>query len=352
MKKDNLIGRKFGRLLVIAEMPAKRESSKRPSWKCLCDCGTEIIVDAGGDLKRTGKRTPTQSCGCLARELAAIKATGNTYSQKYENREISIAHIVYEDYVRSDTSNNDILSFDQFYNLSQKNCTYCGIAPSNIRQDPRNKLQKNIDKGIIYNNPFIYNGIDRVNNDRTIGHIFENCVPCCRECNSSKRDMTLDQFYDKVNRIVLYKKDTIPDYQTLFTSFTGDLSHIAKIKRHLKHYNDRNFSADLLYFILIQDCFYCNERCEDGNSCKVRRDNGIDFVLRNGIDKLDQSPGKTHTLDNIVACCASCNFSKLKRSSSEFIAWAERVVAHQNYKDQKEAPISHQETSTHITLVA
>ena len=66
--KLNLIGQKYGRLLVISE--AGRDKQQRVKWLCRCDCGTEKIVH-GGDL-RIGH---TKSCGCLNRELASERNT-------------------------------------------------------------------------------------------------------------------------------------------------------------------------------------------------------------------------------------------------------------------------------------
>ena len=54
------IGTKFGFLTVIERMPV--DGSNKAKWKCLCDCGKEIIV-SGTDL-RSGK---VISCGCKLR---------------------------------------------------------------------------------------------------------------------------------------------------------------------------------------------------------------------------------------------------------------------------------------------
>lgn len=63
-KTPNLIGQKFGRLLVIQK--ASPSKSRGPRWLCKCDCGAFRIVSAY-NLK-TGK---TQSCGCLHKEQVA-----------------------------------------------------------------------------------------------------------------------------------------------------------------------------------------------------------------------------------------------------------------------------------------
>ena len=63
-KKLDLTGHRFGRLTVLEE--AGRSTCGKIQWRCLCDCGGEIVAD-GGDIKR-GR---TQSCGCLYRETMA-----------------------------------------------------------------------------------------------------------------------------------------------------------------------------------------------------------------------------------------------------------------------------------------
>lgn len=61
MKKLELIGQKFERLLVIKE--AEQIKKGRTFWECLCDCGN-ICMLRGSSL-RNGR---TKSCGCLSVE--------------------------------------------------------------------------------------------------------------------------------------------------------------------------------------------------------------------------------------------------------------------------------------------
>lgn len=63
-KKINLIGQRFGRLVVIDTAPNK---GRRTQWKCRCDCGNEHIGLT--ESLRSGK---LQSCGCLRAETARI----------------------------------------------------------------------------------------------------------------------------------------------------------------------------------------------------------------------------------------------------------------------------------------
>jgi len=66
-KLINIVGQKYGRLLVLE----KAESQKgRTLWKCLCDCGNEVVIQ--GLLLKNGH---TKSCGCLRKEMAAEAKT-------------------------------------------------------------------------------------------------------------------------------------------------------------------------------------------------------------------------------------------------------------------------------------
>ena len=60
----DMIGRSFGRLLVIERRGSyvSPRGKSHPVWLCRCECGTEIL--ARGDALRNGFVT---SCGCKKR---------------------------------------------------------------------------------------------------------------------------------------------------------------------------------------------------------------------------------------------------------------------------------------------
>lgn len=68
---SDLTGKRFGRLTVLRE--AARDKPRLPRWLCQCDCGTEKVVPAASLLKPN----PTQSCGCLQREKAAMQGAAS-----------------------------------------------------------------------------------------------------------------------------------------------------------------------------------------------------------------------------------------------------------------------------------
>jgi len=57
MKKLDLIGRRFAKLVVLKEHPERRNGHVQ--WECICDCGTKSIVQ--GVHLVSGH---TQTCGC------------------------------------------------------------------------------------------------------------------------------------------------------------------------------------------------------------------------------------------------------------------------------------------------
>jgi len=65
MPKVEMLGKRFGRLVVIAE-GEKRQNSRECRWICKCDCGNVTHPICGSDL-RNGH---TKSCGCLHTEIA------------------------------------------------------------------------------------------------------------------------------------------------------------------------------------------------------------------------------------------------------------------------------------------
>ena len=82
-KKVDMIGRRFGRLLIISE--DKRDRQGIIYYKCRCDCGNEKIIK--GTSIRAGI---TKSCGCYNRDII----TKN--DPKYKTKLYSVYHSIKE----------------------------------------------------------------------------------------------------------------------------------------------------------------------------------------------------------------------------------------------------------------
>ena len=80
MRIVDLVGFPFGRLTVIKRAGSRKtpNGTNQALWLCKCLCGREVTV-RGSNL-RSGH---SQSCGCLSRELATIRMTGQKYASKH-----------------------------------------------------------------------------------------------------------------------------------------------------------------------------------------------------------------------------------------------------------------------------
>jgi hypothetical protein len=66
MSKINILGKRFGRLTVIAD--AGIDHRREAKWRCRCDCGNEH--ETTGSNLRNGT---TRSCGCFRSEQQMLR---------------------------------------------------------------------------------------------------------------------------------------------------------------------------------------------------------------------------------------------------------------------------------------
>jgi hypothetical protein len=184
---ENLVGKRFGRLEVLEfdhsriSPSTKGRVNRYYYWKCRCDCGNIQIATVTS--LRYGH---SQSCGCLHKELA--RERGHKNRKGFGESSFNCLLSSYKSAARR--RNLDFkLTDDEFKLLTSGNCVYCGIEPK--QSDVKNTRKRY--------GTYIYNGIDRQDNSR--GYEFENCVSCCRRCNTAKLSMTVDEFYEWVDRV-------------------------------------------------------------------------------------------------------------------------------------------------------
>lgn len=180
-------GNRYGRLLVLRHVGSSKCGNAE--WLCRCDCGKEKIIRGGG-LRNGG----TKSCGCLQKEVAHMASLP-------EGEAAFNALLCGMKWAARRSGNDWELSREDAHKLTSRPCYYCGCLPSQFWGNAR------------YNGMYVYNGLDRVNND--LGYTLENVVPCCRDCNYMKRKMTKEDFLGKV--LAIYKH-----------SIRGDLSDVDK----------------------------------------------------------------------------------------------------------------------------
>ena len=173
-KLIDLTNKRFGRWIVIRRSYPNGKSGE-PRWLCKCECGAEKIVF--GKNLRQGY---TRSCGCLRKEivgnirrlnpgLSSMRGLINSYKNGAKKRKIE-----YE------------LTEEQFREITKKDCYYCGAKANGMIKYKE------------CNGYYIYNGIDRIDNNR--GYTIDNVVPCCKHCNRSKYKRTLSEYKDWIKR--------------------------------------------------------------------------------------------------------------------------------------------------------
>lgn len=163
------IGKKFGKLIILEKLGNTKNGAA--IVKCLCDCGT-IKTVLSTNLHKNG----TISCGCYHKEVIASKQPWKTELNKYIHTTVKRRNLSFN------------LTVEQFQNLCQQSCFYCGQPPS---------TKMHVSKEF-------KNGIDRI--DSTKGYELDNVVPCCRICNDMKGSLSKENFLTRVQKIFAHMK--------------------------------------------------------------------------------------------------------------------------------------------------
>lgn len=181
MIHKDLTGQKFGKLLVVEQLP---HTEKYYKYKCLCDCGNTVEVKCA-NLK-SGR---VKSCGCLRRVPPNRSTDREDAILKREYSAIKKRH-------RKFKSNEDVITYNEFKTIVKSPCYFCGAECSKTIHDrlwSRKKAYKCSDITICVN------GIDRI--DSTKGYTSENCVACCKICNYAKNTMTIEEFKEWIEKV-------------------------------------------------------------------------------------------------------------------------------------------------------
>lgn len=181
--RKELTGLRFGRWVVKG---LKESKNGVLYWNVKCDCGTEKYV-SGGSLKQGQSKGCSK---CVKREKRTADGDSAKWSLFTSNK-INAARrgIVFT------------LSLEEFLRITGSSCHYCGIKwssdyPKTIYAD--NFKKKNLIGKMKLNGTYKHNGIDRV--DSNIGYVSDNCVPCCKDCNFAKQQMSREQFREWIVR--------------------------------------------------------------------------------------------------------------------------------------------------------
>lgn len=173
----NLTGKRFGMLTVIRKEGrwiSRSGKTDTITWLCRCDCGVEKYLR--GSKLGDGSTT---SCGCWRKERSKKPRTPKGHSGKKR---------LYNSYLNKSKKLKIPfdLTLEEFINITDSDCHYCGATPSNIIK-PKGRMKESA-----INAMYTYNGIDR--KAPLLGYVINNSLPCCASCNMAKSDMSYHEF--------------------------------------------------------------------------------------------------------------------------------------------------------------
>lgn len=183
----DIVGR--GNLEIIGQKTVVEGNSKTKRGysrvKCLL-CGSKDKWIRNNFLKKDR----AISCGCSTRDSSKWKSIGpKNMPWQLPKGESAFNNLYYQYKLSAEKRGYSFcLSEKQFRNLTKQKCFYCGVEPS--------KIIKGQGKT---SGDYKYNGIDRINNND--GYKIKNVVTCCFNCNSAKRTLSQQKFFELVNRI-------------------------------------------------------------------------------------------------------------------------------------------------------
>lgn len=180
---EQFLNKNFGYLIVKSI-----SNLEKGTVLCKCICGNNTIQKLNSLVYGH-----VFSCGCYLQNTNYRKIVGDSIKEA-RGTSSNIEKLYKDLYSRyfkgaQDRSKIFNLTLNQFIKFITDKCYYCGIKNSNIR---RLRTKYRFEE-------LSYNGIDRVDNNK--GYTFDNCVTCCRFCNSAKSNRTLEEFIDWVGKI-------------------------------------------------------------------------------------------------------------------------------------------------------
>lgn len=322
-KLIDLTGQKFGRLTAIV--------FENGQWSCICDCGKHLKV-YGYNLTSNN----TKSCGCFKTDVNKTKADKLIEGRRQFEPRIASARRAWKN--TYEYRDDECIDFETFFELSQKNCFYCGNRPNTEYNYFTTKSSRGSEKAK-QEGLFIYNGIDRLDSSKT--HTIDNIVPCCELCNRAKNDRSAEDFLQWILHLQIKKFSPI---KIVDTDFPGSpLSSSIKCVFY-GYKKDTDLSVEEFYYISQMPCFYCSNAPNnffdrgksDRKASQETKQKGSFFY--NGLDRIDRS--KSHNKDNVVPCCYYCNWAKNKLALPEFYTWIKRVQDFQKTECLGRAPNS------------
>lgn len=180
------IGKTYNYLTII-DIVKDDDYIQNVKFLCKCICGESKII-----RNNNLKYNKTKSCGCKNYILREF----NIKTFRKEPGHSTFLNL-YKCYIKSSKTRGHSfnLTQEQFKFLTKQNCYYCNKKPENKH------IIKSKDKEWQNKNTYIYNGIDRLNNN--LGYEINNCVSCCKFCNQAKMNYSKEEFLENIKQIYL-----------------------------------------------------------------------------------------------------------------------------------------------------
>lgn len=195
LKFIDLIGQKFGRLVVIQKMNNNKHRQSR--WLCKCYCNDKNIVIVQGCHLKSGH---TKSCGCLRDEIIRETGIKNIKHGHSKRKKITKIYISWHNMKQRCTNFNDKGYKDYGY----RGITICErwLKFENFNKDMGESWRPRLT-------------IHRKNNNK--GYYPENCVwITTKEQNKNKRNNLYITHNNKTQLLIDWVKETRIPYQTLW----------------------------------------------------------------------------------------------------------------------------------------
>jgi hypothetical protein len=212
LKVINLIGQKFGRLIVIKQ--ARKDKNGHIHWLCKCSCN-KIKIVRGNSLK-CGQ---TQSCGCLQKERTATTHNKHNCSQRGQKFR---TYRTWKTMIQRCTNHNDT-NYDNYGNR--------GITVCKRWMNFLNFLKDMGERPIEHS-------IDRRNNYE--GYCKENCYWATLEQQArNKRNNHLETYNDETQCIIIWAEKTGINKRTILwrlkNSWSIEKTLTTPVRKRRKH---------------------------------------------------------------------------------------------------------------------
>lgn len=310
----NMVGMRFDNISIIERMPDYTLPNNRIEilFKCKCDC-QQICILSKRIILNKRRKTPI-SCDSCRNKARWTTDVGKIYNEHYSTYHGSFVNAKVSQ-KKNKVKRRKIewtLTNLEAAHLCMGNCFYCD-APSVL--------------------PNAMNGIDRFDNNQ--GYHINNCVSCCRYCNSGKRNFSILEF-------IQWIKNLNEDFNIItadqLNNIKNKLANIKDLNNEKTHplqddltviFPQRNKNNRFKIILAIdgkrkQAKFYGYEwrlsnieaaECLTNNCTYCNKRSSID-TLFNGIDRVDTNVD--YFRNNCVPCCINCNGAKMDLAVNDF----------------------------------